>query len=88
MKAEVKGYAKSALRLQRHGMPAFCCTHKVIYPKYSKQWPLIVAHTIDCVSSKMLNRGYLFHFLSLYPATYIELNVCYTANVYVKLRGD
>ena len=31
--------------------------HKVIYPKYSKHWPYTVAHTIDCVCSKMLNYG-------------------------------
>ena len=30
---------------------------KVIYPKYSKHWPYTVAHTIDCVCSKMLNHG-------------------------------
>ena len=34
---------------------------------------LTVAHTIDCVCSKMLNHGYFFHFSSLYPAPYIEL---------------
>ena len=39
----------------------------VIYPKYSKNWPYTVAHTIDCVCSKMLNHG-LNHglFLSLF----------------------
>ena len=38
---------------------------KVIYPKYSKHWT--VAHTIDCVCSKMFNHG-LNHrlFLSLF----------------------
>ena len=30
---------------------------KVIHPKYSKHWPYTVAHTIDCVCSKMLNHG-------------------------------
>ena len=30
---------------------------KVIYPKYSKHWLYTVAHTIDCVYSKMLNHG-------------------------------
>ena len=30
---------------------------KVIYPKYSKHWPYTLAHTIDCVCSKMLNHG-------------------------------
>ena len=41
---------------------------KVIYPKYSqKHWPYTLAHTIDCVCSKMLNHG-LNHglFLSLF----------------------
>ena len=31
---------------------------KVIYPKYYKHWPYTVAHTIDCVCSKMLNHGF------------------------------
>ena len=30
---------------------------KVIYPKHSKHWPYIVAYTIDCLCSKMLNHG-------------------------------
>ena len=62
---------------------SFDCIHakiKVIYPKYSKHWPYIVAHTIDCVYSKMLNHGVnpgvFSYFSSLYPATYIELYVC------------
>ena len=40
---------------------------KVIYTKYSKHWPHTVAHTIDCVCSKMLNHV-LNHelFLSLF----------------------
>ena len=40
---------------------------KVIYTKYSKHWPYTVAHTLDCVCSKMLNHG-LNHgfFLSLF----------------------
>ena len=40
---------------------------KVINPKYSKHWPYAVAHTIDCVCSKMLNHV-LNHelFLSLF----------------------
>ena len=34
-----------------------------IHPKYSKYWPYTVAHTIDCVCSKMLNHGLLLsHF--------------------------
>ena len=35
----------------------FSTVVKVIYPKYSKHWPYTVAHTIDCVCSKMLNHG-------------------------------
>ena len=40
---------------------------KVMYPKYSKHLPYFVAHTIDCVGSKMLSLG-LNHglFLSLF----------------------
>ena len=40
---------------------------KVIYPKYSKNWPYTVVHTIDFVCSKMLNHR-LNHglFLSLF----------------------
>ena len=30
---------------------------KVVYPKYSKHWLSTVAHTIDCVCSKILNHG-------------------------------
>ena len=32
-------------------------TDKVIYPKYSKHWPYLLAATIDCGSSKILNCG-------------------------------
>ena len=32
-------------------------TTKVIYPKYSKRWQSTVAHTIDCLCSKILNHG-------------------------------
>ena len=40
---------------------------KVIYPKYSKHLSYTLAHTIDCLCSKMLNYG-LNHglFLSLF----------------------
>ena len=31
--------------------------YKVIYPKYSNHWLSTVAHTIDCVCSKILNQG-------------------------------
>ena len=37
---------------------------KVIYPKYSKNWPYTLAHTIDFGCSKMLNHG-LNHRFSL-----------------------
>ena len=30
---------------------------KVIYPKYSKHWLSTVAHTINCVCSRILNHG-------------------------------
>ena len=30
---------------------------KVIYPKYPKHWLFTVAHTIDCLCSKILNHG-------------------------------
>ena len=48
---------------------------KVIYPKYSKHWPYTVAHTIDCVCSKMLNHG-LNHglFLSLFKLIPCPIN--------------
>ena len=40
---------------------------KVIHPKYSKHWPYTVAHTIDCVCSKLLNHGWNHRsFLSLF----------------------
>ena len=35
-------------------------TTKVIKPKYSKHQLYTVAHTIDCVCSKMLNHGLFF----------------------------
>ena len=40
---------------------------KVLHPKYSKHLPYTMAHTIDCVCSKLLNHG-LNHglFLSLF----------------------
>ena len=37
-----------------------CKWSKVIHPKYSKHWLSTVAHTIDCVCSKILNHG-LYH---------------------------
>ena len=44
-----------------------CTQIKVTYLKYSKHWPYTVAHTIDCVCSKMLNYGLNYGlFLSLF----------------------
>ena len=37
-----------------------------MYPKYPKHWPYTVAHTVDCVCSKMLNHG-INHGLFLSP---------------------
>ena len=62
--------------LQFAGKREFACrliwkisntSDKVIHPKYSKHLPYTMASTIDCVWSKMLNRG-LNHgsFLSLF----------------------
>ena len=49
---------------------------KVIETKYSKHWPYTVAHTFDCVCSKINNSWFnpwlSFYFSSLYPAPYIE----------------
>ena len=53
---------------------------KVIYTKYYKHWPYTVAHTIDCVCSKInnswFNPWFSFYFSSLYPAPYIEWYMC------------
>ena len=46
---------------------------KVIYTKYSKHWPYTVAHTIDCVCTKMLNHGLFILLFMLIPASYNEL---------------
>ena len=48
---------------------------QVIYPKYSKHWSYTVAHTIDCVCSKMLNHG-LNHelFLSLFKFFWMKIH--------------
>ena len=47
---------------------------KVIYTKYSKHWLYTVAHTIECVCSKInnswFNPWFTFYFSSLYPAPY------------------
>ena len=53
---------------------------KVIYTKYSKHWPYTVAHTLDYVCSKInyswFNPWFSFYFSSLYPAPYIEWDMC------------
>ena len=41
-----------------HNLP----TGKVIHPKYSKDWTYTVAHSTDCVYSKMLNHGWFLSF--------------------------
>ena len=43
----------------------YCTLGKVIYPKSSKHWLSTLPHTIDCVCSKILNRG-LNHKLSFW----------------------
>ena len=50
--------------LEYIGIPFWTCRYasmheqdKVIYPKYSEQWPYLLAYTMDCVCSKMLNHG-------------------------------
>ena len=53
---------------------------KVICTKYSKHWLYTVAHTIECVCSKMnnswFNPWFSFYFSSLYPAPYIKRYMC------------
>ena len=57
-----------------------CDCDKVIYTKYSKHWLYTVAHTIECVCSRMnnswFNPWFLFYFLSLCSAPYIEWCMC------------
>ena len=43
-----------------------CIQAKFIYPKYSKHWPYLLAYTIDCDCSKMLNHG-LNHVQGVFP---------------------
>ena len=50
-------YIISTKNLDKWSTGKMRCT-KVIYPKYSKHWPYTVAHTIDCVCSKMLSHGF------------------------------
>ena len=53
---------------------------KVIYTKYSKHWPYTVAHTIECVCSKInnswFNPWFSFYISSLCPAPYVEWYIC------------
>ena len=51
--------------LMNSGVKVTC--PQVIYPKHSKHWSHTVAHTIDCVCSKMLKHGLnLGSFISLF----------------------
>jgi hypothetical protein len=58
----------------------FRASNKVIYTKYSKHWLNTVAHTIECVCSKInkswFNPWFSFYFLSLCSALYIEWYMC------------
>ena len=58
----------------------FCIAAKVIYTKYSKHWLYTVAHTIECVCSKInnswFNPWFSFYISSLCPAPYIEWYIC------------
>ena len=59
------------------GLPKVLVLVKVIYPKYSKPWT--VAHTIDCVCSKMLNHSLnhrLFLSLSGYTLPHTLNSIC------------
>ena len=58
------GQSRGRAKMMRKTYVAFWALHinawlfftpltKVIYTKYSKHWPYTVAHTIDCVCSKM-----------------------------------
>ena len=58
----------------------WCEKVKVIDTKYSKHWPYTVAHTIECVCSKInnswFNPWFSFYFSSLYSAPYLEWYMC------------
>ena len=56
----------------------------VTNPKYSKHWPYMVAYTIDCVCSKMLNHG-LNHGLFLSLFNLIHWHIHWILYVYVSL---
>ena len=53
---------------------------KIIYTKYSKHWFYTVAHTIECVCSKInnswFNPWFSFYISSLCLAPYIEWYIC------------
>ena len=59
--------AKKSLQIELNTNRKVMGSTRNIYTKYSKHWSYTVAHTIDCVCSKMLNHG-LNHglFLSLF----------------------
>ena len=59
-------------KIDLYGYPDYCenvilepsrFRSKVIYPKYSKHRLSTVAHTIDCVCSKILNHGLTYGLL-------------------------
>ena len=58
--AHFQSYSSDFLRRQQKIMkyPSwFDVYFKDVYPKYSKHWLSTVAHTIDCLCSKILNHG-------------------------------
>ena len=58
----------------------FIAQFLLLWTKYSKHWPYTVAHTFECVCSKInnswFNPWFSFYFSSLYPAPYIERYMC------------
>ena len=40
-----------------YGLKSSGLRSKVIYPKYSKHWPYLLAYTLHCDCSKILNNG-------------------------------
>ena len=54
---QILGVKKFEHQLLYNAMQVTYVLLKVIYPKYSKHWLSTVAHTIDCVCSKILNHG-------------------------------
>ena len=61
----------------KYAVPTLPSKHraKVIYPKYSKHWLSTVAHTIDCVCSKILNHGLLFSLFMFLGLKNINLKI-------------